>query len=388
MNKLSIWHVIESLYLSNGGPSRTVTQLAQSLIVNSKLDVRIFTQALVGHSSTLAISDVPTMISESKHSISLKFGLPLRRSLHDNAKSSFPDLIHSHGVWSASNHWAAKFSEKNNVPLIIHPRGMLEPWSMNYKFLKKKLALAAYQMVDLQSASLLVATALSEYKNLRSLGFKQPIAIIPNGFNLSDCESSSLMIKAKERTRTVLFLSRIHKKKGLFNLVDAWSEMRPKGWRLKIAGPDEGGHLFEVLKHIKSAGLEDDIDYLGEVDGFQKGLLYQESDIFVLPTYSENFGLVILEALSHGVPVITTNAAPWSDLELFGCGWWIDVGVRPLVVALTNAIALSDNDRFEMGSRGRLYAARYNWDDISREMTEVYKWVLGRSEKPKCIHTD
>ena len=106
------------------------------------------------------------------------------------------------------------------------------------------------------------------------------------------------------------------------------------------------------------------------------------------PTFSENFGVVVAEALGHGLPVITTRGAPWADLETHGCGWWIDIGVEPLAAALRQAMALSDDERRAMGERGRAYVQRYNWDVIAREMIHVYRWMLGHGDPPACVQVD
>ena len=100
------------------------------------------------------------------------------------------------------------------------------------------------------------------------------------------------------------------------------------------------------------------------------------------------FPVVVAEALAHGLPVITTRGAPWADLDTYDCGWWIDVGVEPLVNALRSAIALSDEQLREMGARGREYVRRYDWEDIARRTTEVYWWILGQGRRPDCVRLD
>jgi len=219
---------------------------------------------------------------------------------------------------------------------------------------------------------------------------RQPIAIIPNGVQLQtvrrrDVERAAVTSK---RTRVVLFLSRVHGKKGLLNLIDAWAQIRPEGWRLQIAGPDEGGHLAEVMARAKQAGVDGDVEYLGVVDGDAKSKIYFNADIFVLPTFSENFGVVIAEALAHGLPVITTHGAPWQDLEIYQCGWWIDIGVEPLVSALNSAMALNDTERQAMGERGRIYVQRYDWSGIAKQTRELYRWLQGQEPRPSCVLMD
>ena len=179
-----------------------------------------------------------------------------------------------------------------------------------------------------------------------------------------------------------------HPVKGLFNLVRAWAQLNPAGWRLCIAGPDEAGHLQEVLALVKELGIQRGVNYVGPVDGAAKSALYNSADVFVLPTFTENFGVVVAEALAHGLPVITTRGAPWADLNAYGCGWWVDIGVDPLVQALREAMALSDDQRRAMGALGRVYVRRYDWDDIAQQTMDVYRWVLGKGQQPDCVRTD
>jgi len=266
---------------------------------------------------------------------------------------------------------------------------MLEPWATKHKRWKKRLAMSLYQLRDLESARALVVTAETEYSNLRQLGLKQPIAVIPNGVNLpDDMALKPTLSESRDIQRTVLFLSRIQEVKGLPNLVEAWARLRPVGWRLQIAGPDEAGHLGKVLALAGQLRVADSMEYVGEVDDKAKSSLYRQADLFVLPTFSENFGVVVAEALAHGLPVITTKGAPWKDLVTYGCGWWIDIGVAPLVDALRVATALSDRERRAMGLRGRIYVQRYNWTDIAKDMAALYRWVLREGGRPSCVRLD
>ena len=318
----------------------------------------------------------------------LRLGLPVRTELVRIVRQSPPSLVHNNGLWQPVNHWAASTAHRFGIPLVVQPHGMLEPWALKEKALKKRLGMALFQRRDIETAKVLVATSADEYRNLRHLGLTQPVAIIPNGIDLTAAGVPKVERVRTGGNRTVLFLSRVHKVKGLTNLVQAWAQVRPAGWRLQIAGPDEGGHLAEVLRAAQAVGVAGSIDYLGEVDGARKTEVYHNADLFVLPTFSENFGVVVAEALSHGLPVITTRGAPWADLETHGCGWWVDIGVEPLATALRQAMALNDDERRAMGERGRAYVQRYNWADIARQMADVYRWVLGQGARPDCVHLD
>jgi glycosyltransferase involved in cell wall biosynthesis len=154
---------------------------------------------------------------------------------------------------------------------------------------------------------------------------------------------------------------------------------------LKIAGPDDGGHLDSVMSLIQELGVSSCVEYVGVVDGAEKSALYRGADLFVLPTFSENFGLVIAEALSYGVPVITTRGTPWSALEEFACGWWVDIGVSPLISAIRAAVQLSDRERQAMGVRGRRYVERYSWDGVAKQMACLYTWVVEHGARPPCV---
>jgi glycosyltransferase involved in cell wall biosynthesis len=390
MNKQTVVHITAGLHPSFGGPSRTVVQLTDALAKDAGTGVTLLSQGVTGEPAILSnIKAVNRLLLESSSALLLKLGLPLRQELNRMAQHSPSSLIHSHGVWLPVNHWASRIARRYGIPLIIHPRGMLEPWALDYKAWKKRIAMALYQRSDLEAANVLVATSAAEYENLRMIGLRQPIAIIPNGVQLDVVSESGLHpVSVNNDKRTVLFLSRIHPKKGLLNLVQAWTQLAPQDWRLCLAGPNEGGHLNEVMDLVREKGITESVEYVGELDGENKASCYRGADLFVLPTYSENFGVVVAEALAYGLPVITTRGAPWADLETYNCGWWIDIGVEPLARALREAMALSEEERRAMGERGMEYVRRYDWDDIARQMIDVYLWVLGQGEKPDCVYLD
>jgi glycosyltransferase involved in cell wall biosynthesis len=147
------------------------------------------------------------------------------------------------------------------------------------------------------------------------------------------------------------------------------------------------GHRAAAERAVRSAGLSDVFEFIGPVGDAAKRSLLAKSDLFVLPTASENFGLVIGEALAAGIPVITTKGAPWSGLEQRQCGWWIDRGVEPLVNALKQAIALTPDERRAMGRRGRAWIdERFSWNRVGAEMVAVYDWILSGGTRPAWVH--
>jgi glycosyltransferase involved in cell wall biosynthesis len=297
------------------------------------------------------------------------------------------DILHNFGAWTPFNHQVSRWAQRAGTPEILCPMGMLEPWSLAQRRVKKRLAWLLYQRRNAAGAAVLHATAKTEGDHLRALGLKNPIAVIPRGIDFPMSDSLSRGSSRNRKQRVLLFLSRIHPKKGLLELVEACSSVREtKGWRLVIAGPDAEGYQAVVAAAVKRAGLEDKVNFVGPVWGDAKRRLFAEADVFVLPTHSENFGVVIGEALAHGVPVITTTGAPWAELCEFRCGWWIPQGASALKAALEEALSVHNSVLADMGSRGQsLVRERYGWPAVVRQHIELYSWVAGWGPKPACV---
>jgi glycosyltransferase involved in cell wall biosynthesis len=293
-------------------------------------------------------------------------------------------VVHDHGIWLSSNRTAAAVAGKARAPRIVSPRGMLSEWALAWRGWKKRVAWIAHQRRDLETAAALHATSDLELEEIRAAGIAVPVAVVPNGVDVPPLASSTPATAG--RTRRFLFLSRIHPKKGLETLIEAWRVARPEGWELVIAGPDEAGHRAAVEKRARALGPGSAVRFQGAVPDGAKWALYGEADVFVLPTLSENFGVVVAEALASGVPVITTRAAPWGVLAERDCGWWADGGVAPLAEAIRKAAAIGDDERRAMGARGRrLVEERFGWPAIAGRMLSVYRWLAGVSVEPECV---
>lgn len=292
-------------------------------------------------------------------------------------------LIHLHGMWSPFLAVAALVAHRCRIPLVISPHGCLEPWALRYKRIKKLLALKTYQGAVLRSASLFVATADQELKSLRSLNLHRPVAVIPVGIDIGPVSRRN----ASSEVRTLLFLSRVHPIKGLLDLVEAWAAVRQPGWRVVIAGGDEEGYRAKVEALIQAKGLDSDFEFAGYVDGARKQACFDQADVFILPTYSENFGIAIAEALANELPVITTTGAPWSELVAHRCGWWVEPGVPGISRALVEAMVCAPDELREMGKRGReLVIEKYSWERIGATALEVSSWLLDQSRpKPEVV---
>ena len=354
VTQMKVLHTVGSLFSYTGGPARSVPGLAGALC-KWDMDVHLWSP----------------QIPENYHPPQ---GVTLHRgNLDDVALLPGLDLIHDHGLWLASNHAVAKAALRRSVPRVVSPRGMLEPWALNHKKWKKKLAWLLYQRGDLRGASALHATAKTEADQFRQLGLKNPIHIIPNGVDVVGLEWGRTWHGTE---RIALFLSRMHPKKGLPLLVEAWAEVRPKGWKMRVVGPDEGGHRREVERMVEAAGLSSQWEFFDSMDHAEKHKTFASAHLFILPTFSENFGIVIAEALASGIPVITTTGAPWEELVTRGCGWWVPPEVSLLSEALREATECPIEHLREMGQFGKQWMeSAFTWSKIAWEMKNIYEQI-------------
>ena len=199
--------------------------------------------------------------------------------------------------------------------------------------------------------------------------------VLTNGVDIPTAAASHT--RAPDQPRTALFLSRIHPVKGLDRPIDVWNAARPQGWRLRIAGPGASGYCDEVARRIVRAGLERQVSLEGPVYGAAKTQAFISADAFLLPSHSENFGIVVAEALAHGVPVLTTTATPWQVLESEHCGWWVSPTSEAIARGLTAVVAASDETRKAMGLRGRALVKRqFAWRAIAKICARAMNLLL------------
>ena len=284
-------------------------------------------------------------------------------------------VVHIHGLWSPILHKVSAWAHKNKIPVVWSPHGMLQKWALKNKLLKKVVALALYQWRDLAKADLLHATAESEVEDIRRLKLKNKIVVAPLGVRI-DAEIDDKKLD-ENRKRTLLFVSRVQRKKGLPVLIDAWAKLPNElrqNWEVRIVGPDQEGHISELKSQCAKLGVLNDFTFVGPKYGDDLNREYKSADLFVLPTHSENFGSVVIEALAREVPVICSQGAPWKELETYECGWWPEDSVNALQSVLMKSMRLSDEERKEMGERGRkLVEDKYTWDAVCSTLIKSYK---------------
>ncbi len=307
------------------------------------------------------------------------------------------DLLHTHGLWMYPSHASRAWARTHHKPYVISPHGMLDPWAANNSRWKKRMAGWLYEDAHLRNASCIHALCNAEYKAIRAYGLKNPVCVIPNGIDVPHLQTAAKPAwysKVPEGARVLLYLGRIHPKKGLVNLLHAWriGKQAPGGeppWFLVIAGWDQGGHEAELRSLAEHLGILDSIAFVGPQFEEAKHASYALADAFILPSFSEGLPMVVLEAWAHKLPVLMT---PQCNLpEGFEAEAALHIHPDPDSVSrgLLTLFSLSGEHRDQLGARGQqLILEKFTWKVIAEQMSDVYRWLLDQGPKPECVVTD
>ena len=377
-------HVVSSIEEEASGPSYSVTRLAEA---QAGLDLSVGVYSLAGtprdelrngvrlRSFAASLTGVPVLSR-------LDFSRELRLAL--DAATAEGALLHVHGLWRMPNVYPGCSARRHDAPLVLSPRGMLGAAALAFSARQKRAFWQLAQGGAVASVRCFHATSDAEVADIRAFGLTAPAAVIPNGIDLPEPPPRG------PRKREVLYLGRIHPKKGIDQLLQAWAMVSPEspGWRLRIVGPSEGGHIADLQELARRLSLGDSVRFEGPLYGADKQEAYRRAALFVLPTRNENFGMVVAEALAQGTPVISTKGAPWQGLEIERCGWWINHGPDIMAATLREALTTPPDGLAAMGARGRDWMARdFGWEAIAVRMAEVHAWCQGQGERPECVVT-
>ena len=363
---MKVLHYIPSLAISSGGVAAYISVLSAEL--GKLVELHIVTSDEGGKEV-----EIPNAVVHR-----IRTGLLCYFSAKKILSELRPNVVHINGCWQpqlAFFQWAA---QGLRIPVVLSPHGMLEPWIIKRHFWTRKWpAIQLYQRGLVKRADYLHATADVEKENLLRLGWNSRIAVIPNAVNIED-----LPLKNNwSPQRQIVFISRLHVKKGIELLLEALRHLKPDldGYEVIIAGEGEPYYVETLKKAAISFGLSEVVKFVGGVYGAEKVSLLQSADFFVLPTYSENFGIVVAEALACGTPVITTHGTPWRELEENECGWYIPIGANAMEETLKKAISVKEKNLERMGRNGRyLVESSFSSQGVALRFLQLYKDFLGK----------
>jgi glycosyltransferase involved in cell wall biosynthesis len=364
-----ICHIVPSLEARHGGPSKSVLGLTTALAREGS-DVELLTtdpglgwQRSEGNLDIRAFHrDWPTSICAS-------------RGLRKELRSVQTDVIHHHSIWLRTLHYAHQAARRREIPLVVSPRGMMDPWAWRHHSRKKAFARAVLHPGAFEYVTGWHATSADEANSIRALGFGQPLCVAPNGVSASLPAYSAAAAKhwhafapSIGRRRVALFYSRFHQKKRLLELIDTWQEFAAKDWLLLLVGIPEDYTAKMIDNYVLRSGQAGRIQ---AYDGAGHPPPYSIASLFLLPSHGENFGLSIAEALANGVPALVTDSTPWEGLNQTGGGWcvpWSDYGT-----ALRAATSEDADSLIRRGSISREWVLReYSWDKSARVISDFY----------------
>lgn len=390
-------HIIENIDNNYGGPAKSVPFLIKYL---NQLDTKnkIISVRLQNIENNDICENNNIEIISSNYN-GFKF-LKYSNQLYSNIINEIDNetIIHTQSLWNYPPYCAFKIAKKHNLPLVMSIRGNLYDWNLNKSKWKKDLSLTLFQMKMFKEASCLHATEINELKAIRNLGIKTPVALISNAIEIEEFVKLSSQEEAKKNLnldkdkRYILFMSRIYSKKGLEYLINSFIDLQHNfpQWEILVAGPIYDKTYFDKInQNIKKSKIDNKVHYFGMVNGKKRLDLFASSELFILPAHTENFGMVIGEAMACSLPVITTQGTPWEVLNKKNAGWWIKLDDESITNALKEAMLKTKIELNEMGVNGyKIIKEDFTWDRVASQMKELYSWLLNKRDKPDFVFED
>jgi glycosyltransferase involved in cell wall biosynthesis len=379
---MNILHVIQTLDPAAGGPPVVAARLAAA-------------QAKLGHCVAILaaevaaagkLGDLPGVRIIRAPAVS-RLQAVLGRRVIDNLRAIIRDydVFHLHGVWDPLLYAAARgaYATPLAKPYVIAPHGMLDPWSLAQSRWKKKVALAAGWRTMLERAAAFHWLNADEQKLAAGIGIAVPGVVIPNGVNLEEFDPPPDPELFRRRLPVlgdrpyILFLSRLHYKKGLDYLADAFRMVvgNDADLHLVVAGPDDGAR-GDFEQRVAAAGLTDRVHLPGPIYGTEKLSAVAGAACFVLPSRQEGFSVAILEALACGTPAVVSTECHFPEVAEFGAGEVVPLNAAAVAAALDRVLG-DPALRERMGRAGReLVAARFTWQRIAERSAETYAHMV------------
>ena len=386
---MRILQIVPSVSLVYGGPSQMVLGLSKALAAEG-IEITLITTNSNGDTDQPPL-DVPIAqpIKQDGYEIiyfpcspfrRYKFSLGLLQWLAQNANQY--DLAHIHALFSPVSTAAATIARNKKLPYILRPLGTLDPADLRKKKQLKKIYGLLLEKPNLAGAAGVHFTSIEEAKVSERYGTQTKDLVIPLGVdlpsNLPAKETARQQLGIKSDCPLILFMSRIDPKKGLDLLLPALEKLQAAelDFHFVLAGanPQDVDYENEIKQTIQTSTLGQKTTITGFVQGELKLGLLQDADLFVLPSYYENFGIAVAEAMAMGIPVVISDRVHiWQDIQSANAGWVTPCEVEQLTEALQSAIE-DKEERKQRGENARqLTKAKYSWRAIAQEMIEAYK---------------
>lgn len=382
---LKILHVVPTYLPATryGGPIRSVHGLCKGLASRDH-DVEVFTTNVDGSSESNVPLNNPVDLDGVKV---FYFRSPFLRRLYwspDMGRAlsrRIPefDIVHVHSVFLWPTWAAARTARKFGIPYFLAPRGMLvRDLILRRSRVLKTIWIRFFERKNLECAAAVHLTTHMEYENLLPFDFRLPVVYeIPNGLDFVAEANPSMPQVNSVNGPFVLFLGRVNWEKGLDRLIKAWRDV--PDMRLLIVGNDEENYTEQLITLAEECGVRDRIKFIGPMHGEEKRNLYHSAQLMVLPSYSENFGIVVLEALAAGCPVVVTEEVGAKDIVIESGGGLVTSGGPKMLAAAVNKL-LSDPARKARGEKAAEYVRdRYSWDAIAEQMELAYTEILAKA---------
>ena len=377
-SRLLVLHVLPDLRQRAGGIAGAMKPLERALALNG-ISSHFLT---LKQDADCSLKDRTSLIAGRRYHI-LENLSSIRRAIERVAevarRRGVPLVCHSHGLWSPFNHVVVRHCRRQGIPVVISAHGMLMPWAKRHKAVRKAIAWRLYQHDDLRRADAIHVTSSEELSNVdRAAHLRRP-CVAPFGVYLPPEGTGVPITSAPDGIRSLLFFGRLHPIKNVPALLEAFSQANLEGWRLRIVGPDEGGHRKALVNEVARLKLGGKITVEEAVFGAAKDALFRSVDALILPSHSENYGAVVAEALAYGRPVIASRGTPWAALEREECGWWVNPDRDSLISVLERLGQTAPNDLQAMGMRGRNFIERsLTWESSGTKHADLYERALAR----------
>lgn len=386
--ELKVLHVIPAVAPRYGGPSRAIFEMCRPLkeygatVLVATTDADGGSRLPVRTGQELDYQSIPTIFFRRQWSEAYKYSLPLARWLVQNVAGF--DVIHIHAIFSHSSLAAARACRRSGVPYVIRPLGTLDPWGMRQKSLRKRLFMRLGVDSMLRGAAAIQYTSSGEKAAVEStLGYERGV-VIPLGIERDSDGVAPRAQAGQEDGPYILFLSRLHHKKGLELLLEAFVPLAKSrelsSWRLIVAGDGDPSYVESLKRKTRELGGDGRVVFAGWLGGTEKARALSGASLLALPSYQENFGICLVEAMAYGVPVVISpevNLA--SDVEEGRAGWVSQLDVGSLRAVLRESM-MNEEERQRRGSAGRILAERFSPSKTSRQLLELYRGIVGNGK--------